>query len=61
MNRRTELSRNRLAILASTSSNLEELELGIASVEGSLPLDEEIFPVNPVEFLDFRIKVTVKN
>ena len=55
------LSRYRLAILAPTSGDLEELKLGITSVEAALPLDEEQFPINPIKFLDFRGKITVNN
>lgn len=60
-NGKQKLSRYRLVILASTSSDLEEFELGITSVETALPLDEEKFPINPIEFLDFRGKITVNN
>lgn len=55
------LSWYRLAILAPTSCNLEEFELGIACVKAALPLDKEQFPINPIKFFNFRGKVTVDN
>lgn len=51
-------SRNWLAIASAPSGNVQKFELGLAGKEGSLPLNKESSPVDPVPFLDVGVKST---